>query len=137
MAVGGCADPVVSDNEIDGQQWSLFVRGLRPPTGQRAALIEGTVELDGESGCIYLQFEPGFVLPVVWPAGTEWADPGKSLVLADGRALVSGSFVRGGGGYEYAADLVERCPGRNNQYDEVAVFDSSAAELVVEMPDDP
>lgn len=128
--------------DTDTGDWVLFTQSrLLPFQGGRTAEVLGFVEMDEETGCVYLH-QPEFEIsyPSVWPAGTVVTDTG--LRLGDGRAIPDGEWVYGGGGYfdvdevegggesEQAA-ILERCPGVNNQYGEVAEFDSPAEEIEI------
>jgi hypothetical protein len=109
--------------------------------GGREAEVFGVVEMDEESGCVYLhQAEFGISYPSVWPAGTIVTDSG--LRLRDGREIPEGEWVYGGGGYVDLASIengedrvearfLERCPGVNNEYGEVAVFDSPVGRIEI------
>jgi hypothetical protein len=109
--------------------------------GGREAEVFGFVEMDKASGCVYLnQPEFGISYPVVWPAGTVVTDAG--LQLGDGRVIPNGEWVYGGGGYfsldgvegaesRPEARFLERCPGVNNEYGEVAGFDSPARDIQI------
>lgn len=113
---------------------------------QRTAEVSGFVEMDQTSGCVYLhQPEVDISFPSVWPVGTVVTDNG--LRLSDGRSIPDGVWVSGGGGYAHGDDVdgvetsdqarvLERCPGVNNQYEEVAEFDSSASEIGIDERDD-
>lgn len=109
--------------------------------GGREAEVIGFLEMDQATGCIYLH-QPEFDIsyPSVWPAGTVVTDTG--LRLSDGRDVPEGEWVHGGGGYfdvdeveggedSDQAAILERCPGVNNQYGEVAEFDSPADEIEI------
>jgi hypothetical protein len=126
--------------ETDSGSWILFTRP-RLLMGGRAAEVVGFVEMDQASGCVYLH-QPEFDIsyPSAWPAGTVVTDGG--LRLSDGRSIPDGEWVYGGGGYAHANDVdgaensdqarvLERCPGVNNRYEEVAEFDSSAGDIEI------
>ena len=131
--------------ETDSGTWVLYTQPALLLAG-REAEVSGLVEMDEATGCIYL-YQPEFEisLPSVWPAGTVVTDTG--LRLGDGRAIPVGEWVYGGGGSvdvdeveggksSDEAAVLARCPGVNNQYGEVAVFDSSAHEVEIgEQPD--
>lgn len=54
--------------------------------------------LDG--ACLYLSREPeGERYPVLWPAGTDWDAPTKSVISPTGDRMPIGSEVMGAGGY--------------------------------------
>ncbi len=127
--------------ETDSGSWVVFTQPALLMGGREAQVI-GFVEMDRETGCVYLH-QPEFEItyPSVWPAGTVVTQNG--LRLGDGRAVPEGEWVAGGGGYvdvdtkesggvgSDEARVLERCPGVNNQYGEVAVFDSSAGDIEI------
>ncbi len=119
--------------ETESGTWVLFTQP-RFLSGGREAQILGILEMDAGSGCVYLhQPEFEFSYPVVWPHGTAVTETG--LRLRDGREILVGEWVKGGGGSVSVnetddsdeARVLERCPGTNNEYGEVAVFDSRPA----------
>lgn len=126
--------------ETESGSWVMFTQP-RFLTGGREAEVFGFVELDATSGCVYLhQPEAGTSYPVVWPSGTVVTDGG--IRLRDGREIPEGEWVYGGGGYfslegveggesRPEARFLERCPGIDNVYGEVAVFDSPARDLEI------
>jgi hypothetical protein len=124
----------------DSGNWVLFTQP-RLLTGGRDAEVIGFLEMDQATGCIYLH-QPEFEIsyPSVWPSGTVVTDAG--LRLRNARAIEVGERVSGAGGYvdvdeveagegSDEAAVLKRCPGINNQYGEVAVFDSPASELEI------
>lgn len=134
LVVVGCGGGWLSETSFDTEtgNWVLFTQSrLLPFRGGRQAEVFGFVEMDEETGCVYL-YQPEFEIsyPSVWPAGTVVTDTG--LRLDDGRTIPDGEWAYGGGGYAHAdagsdqADVLERCPGINNQYGEIAEFDSPA-----------
>lgn len=138
LAVVGCSGGLSEKSfDTDSGNWVLFTQSrLSPFQGGREAEVFGFVEMDEETGCVYLH-QPEFEIsyPSVWPAGTVVTDTG--LQLGDGRAIPDGEWAYGGGGYAHAdegsdrVDVLERCPGINNQYGEVAEFDSPAEEIEI------
>jgi hypothetical protein len=73
-----------------------------------AALIAGTIEFDEETECVLIDISPGYRTLVVWPSGTRATRDPFRVVLADGREIREGDYVRAGGG-AYAFDTPERC----------------------------
>lgn len=126
--------------DIDEVSWILFTRSPALLSGSRAAQVEGSLEMDRQTGCVYLH-QPEFDIsyPTVWPRGTRLTETG--IALSGGRSVDEGDWVSGGGGYVDLEEIeatevpeaavLERCPGINNQYGEVAVFDSPASEVSV------
>ncbi len=140
MVLASCGGLSERSFETDSGSWILFTQPVLLPGG-RTAEVFGFVEMDQATGCIYLH-QPEFEIsyPSVWPSGTVVTDTG--LRLGDGRAVPVGEWVYGGGGYfdvdeveggesSDEAAVLERCPGVNNQYGEVAVFDSPAEEIEI------
>ena len=138
LVVVGCSGGLSEKSfDTDSGNWVLFTQPrLSPFQGGRGAEVFGIVEMDQATGCVYLH-QPDFDIsyPSVWPAGTVVTDNG--LRLGDGRAIPGGEWVYGAGGYfdvdeveggesSDQAAVLERCPGVNNQYGEVAEFDSPA-----------
>ena len=126
--------------ETESGSWILYTQP-RLLMGGRDAEVVGFVEMDQATGCVYLH-QPEFDIsyPSVWPAGTVVTETG--IRLSDGRDVPEGEWVSGGGGYfdvdevEGSQDseqsvILERCPGVNNQYGEVAEFDSPADEIKI------
>jgi hypothetical protein len=73
-------------------------------SGKVSNLLQGVLELDGD--CLYLvqkSIEQRF--PILWPAGTRWDVPNKSVVLSEGVVMPIGASVEGRGGYLYLSDL--------------------------------
>lgn len=145
LALASCGGLSERTYETDSGSWVLFTQP-RFLMEQRTAEVSGFVEMDQASGCVYLH-QPEFDIsyPSVWPVGTVVTDSG--LRLSDGRSIPAGAWVSGGGGYAHGDDVdgvetsdqvrvLERCPGFNNQYEEIAGFDSSAGEIEIgEQPD--
>lgn len=140
LLVASCGGLAEKSFETDSGSWTLFTRPRFLMAG-RTAEVSGFVEMDQQSGCVYLH-QPEFDIsyPSVWPAGTVVTDTG--LRLADGRNVPAGEWVSGGGGYvdldeveggegRDEAVVLERCPGVANAYGEVAVFDSTAGEIQI------
>lgn len=140
LVLTGCGGLSERSFETESGSWVLYTQP-RLQMGGRDAEVFGFVEMDQATGCVYL-YQPEFDIsyPSVWPAGTVVTETG--LRLSDGRDIPDGEWVYGGGGYfdveeveggegsEQAA-ILERCPGVNNQYGEVAEFDSPAGDIEV------
>ncbi|HEY7469424.1 MAG TPA: hypothetical protein VIC07_07875 [Acidimicrobiia bacterium] len=140
LLLASCGGLSEQSFETDSGSWVLFTQP-RLLMGGRTAQVLGFVEMDHETGCIYLhqpEFEVSY--PSVWPSGT--VVTGSGLRLGDGREIPAGEWVSGGGGYADVDELeggessdqarvLERCPGVNNQYGEVAEFDSPASEIQI------
>lgn len=142
LVLASCGGLFERSFETDSGSWVLFTQPVRllGQSGQDAEVF-GLVEMDQATGCVYLH-QPEFEIsyPSVWPSGTVVTDTG--LRLNDGRAIPVGEWVYGGGGYfdvdeveggesSDEAAVLERCPGVNNHYGEVAVFDSPAGEIEI------
>lgn len=138
LVLAACGGLSERSFETDSGTWVLYTQPQLPMSGRHAE-VAGSVEMDRATGCVYLH-QPEFDIsyPSVWPADTVVTDAG--LRLSDGRDVPEGEWIYGGGGYysvneaedgqdsEQAA-ILERCPGENNQYGEVAEFDSPADEI--------
>ena len=72
------------------------------------AIVAGIVEIDLETGCVWLSDSDGARYPVVWPIGT-WlqADP-VGIVVGDSQLVLSDDRVEGGGGYVDADAAISR-----------------------------
>lgn len=130
VVLTSCREETEYSFETDSGTWVLFTQPGEL-ADQRAALVNGFVEMDETTGCIYLrQPEFGISFPSVWPVGTVVAADG--LVLDDGRTVPEGEWVAGGGGYSSdISGVLDRCPGVNNQHGEVATFDTSSSEIEI------
>ncbi len=137
MAVSlvSCGGPSERTFEFESGSWILFTQSRFMPGGREAQVL-GLIEMDAGSGCVYLhqpEFEVSY--PTVWPYGTVVTENG--IRLRDGREILVGEWISGGGGSVSVdeadasdeARILERCPGINNEFGEVAVFDSSADEI--------
>ncbi|MGB9358841.1 MAG: hypothetical protein WCC01_09810 [Acidimicrobiia bacterium] len=102
-------------------------------TGGSDAEVFGTLRVEGD--CAYLIWtETETRYPVIWPHGTGWDSEALVVVLPNGTLVHQGDEVYGGGGYhssdlggftsQEGVDLVLSCV--DNQYGEVAVFNSSS-----------
>lgn len=99
------------------------------------AIVQGTVEVDLELGCVWLSTSDGARHPVVWPAGTELREDPFAIVLPDGQFVSEGDLVSGGGGYGPAlgaAAAMQPFPEECVQDGDAAVFNSqSELEVIV------
>lgn len=140
LVLTGCGGLSERSFETESGSWVLYTQP-RLQMGGRDAEVLGFVEMDQATGCVYLH-QPEFDIsyPSVWPAGTVVTETG--LRLSDGRDIPDGEWVYGGGGYFDVEEveggeeseqpaILERCPGVNNQYGEVAEFDSPAGDIEV------
>lgn len=100
--------------ETETVSWTLFTQPFNLlPQGGYAAEVQGLVEMDTASGCVYLgNLDFDLSYPVVWPHGTEITEDG-AVLLADGRTAPDGEWVYGGGGYLHTEWIATRCPGIN------------------------
>jgi len=93
------------------------------------AIVSGVVEVDLESGCVWLTDPGGGRYPVIWPVGTTASDDPFTIVISDGAEVVEGDRVTGGGGYvpaDFVAELVEPFPDGCVQTGDVAQFNSDS-----------
>ena len=114
---------------------------MRYPTtastsGGLTTLLQGVLEVEGE--CLYLvQDAISQRFPIVWPAGTHWDAPTRSVVSPAGAVMPLGAAVEGRGGYFYLSDvnhlagaaawnLASKCVESIGQ---IAVVDNSAAAI--------
>lgn len=67
--------------------------------GGMSAIVEGTVEIDLQLGCVWLSTADGSRHPLVWPAGTISETDPFVILLRDGQTVSDGDHVSGGGGY--------------------------------------
>jgi hypothetical protein len=110
--------------------------GPRPESDEaEAALIEGTLERDGD--CLYVISEDPDVprYPIMWPYGAGWQQEPEGVVLLDGMFLPVGASFSSGGGYHAAntfatrdlpESIIERADGcAEGPYREVAVVQTT------------
>jgi hypothetical protein len=69
------------------------------PGGGADAIVSGVVEIDQETGCVWLSDTAGGRAPVVWPLGTRAESDQPGIRLSDGQVVRPGDQVEGGGGY--------------------------------------
>jgi hypothetical protein len=69
------------------------------PGGGMTADVSGIVEIDQETGCVWLSDPGGARYPVIWPVGTTARANPVGIVLTGGQVVVTGDRVEGGGGY--------------------------------------
>jgi hypothetical protein len=67
------------------------------------AIVSGIVEIDQETGCVWLSDPSGARYPVIWPVGTTAQANPPGIVLTGSQVVVTGDRVEGGGGYVDAA----------------------------------
>jgi hypothetical protein len=96
-----------------------------------AAIVSGIVEVDLDSGCIWLSDPSGARYPVLWPLATVARSDPFGIVLADGQLVETGDGVEGGGGYVDAetatsASGLEPFPIACVQVGEAAVFNADS-----------
>jgi hypothetical protein len=96
------------------------------------AIVAGIVEIDLETGCVWLSDEGGARYPVVWPAGTA-AQLEPPAVLVPGRQVVeTGDLVEGGGGFVDADSATDGAgldsfPGECVHVGDAAVFNAGSS----------
>jgi hypothetical protein len=92
LVVVGCSGGLSEKSfDTDGVDWVLFTQSrLLPFQGGRQAEVFGFVEMDEETGCVYLH-QPEFEIsyPSVWPAGTVVTDTTRAPIK-----LTSSTAVR-------------------------------------------
>lgn len=69
------------------------------PGGGMGAIVSGVVEIDQETGCVWLSDPSGARYPVIWPVGTTSQTNPAGIVLTGGQVVVTGDRVEGGGGH--------------------------------------
>ena len=119
--------PSAQSGELSGfrAQTALFAGG-------DDAIVSGIVEIDEESGCVWLSDPSGARYPVVWPRGTSSRLDPVGIVVPGGEVVVTGDRVKGGGGYG-DADTVTSGLGLNPfpaecvQVGEAAVFNAGSS----------
>lgn len=98
-----------------------------------SAIVEGTLEVDLDLGCLWLSTADGSRHPVVWPAGTTSETDPFIIVLPDGQPLSPGDVVSGGGGYVDALSAtagMRPFPAECVQDGQAAVFNADSELLV-------
>lgn len=95
------------------------------------AIVAGIVEVDLDTGCIWLSDPDGARYPVVWPVGTVARSGPFEIVLADGQLVQAGDWVEGGGGYIDAdaatsGSGLEPFPGACVQVGQAAVYNAGS-----------
>lgn len=121
-----------------------FVPGLAPPDGFRVhlpgpslggmdAIVSGIVEVEPDTGCVWLSGPNGSRDPVIWPAGTTArSDPFEIRIRKGHQVVRPGDFVEGGGGYLQADSAPQRYglepfPNECLQGTEAAVFNHGSS----------
>lgn len=84
---------------VQSGQLAGFRAHTSDPGGGMAAIVSGIVEIDQETGCVWLSDPSGARYPVIWPVGTTSQANPPGIVLSDGQVVVTGDRVEGGGGY--------------------------------------
>jgi hypothetical protein len=102
------------------------------PGGGADAIVSGVVEIDQETGCVWLSDTTGGRAPVVWPLGTRVESEQTGIRLRDGEVLRPGDQVEGGGGYVDAnaatsGSGLEPFPDDCVQVGEAAVFNADSS----------
>lgn len=69
------------------------------PGGGMDAIVSGVIEIDQETGCVWLSDPSGARYPVIWPVGTRSQANPPGIVLTGGQVVVTGDLVEGGGGF--------------------------------------
>lgn len=98
------------------------------------AIVQGTVEIDIQMGCVWLSTSDGSRHPVIWPAGTTLKEDPIAIVLPDGQEVRKGDLVSGGGGYVSANGAtagMEPFPDECLQTGEAAVFNANSQLQVI------
>jgi len=67
--------------------------------GGMDAIVVGTVEVDLDTGCVWLVDQGGARYPVMWPVGTVAEPDPLRIVAANGMLIGPGDRVEGSGGY--------------------------------------
>ncbi len=73
------------------------------PSANLGTLLTGVLQLD--AGCLYLVQANGQRYPILWPAGTRWDDPNRSVVSPAGEVMPMGGQVEGRGGFFFLSDV--------------------------------
>jgi hypothetical protein len=99
--------------------------------GGMSAIVTGIVEVDLDSGCVWLSDRDGARSPVVWPFRTVVQVDPFGIVLGDGQLVQAGDRVEGGGGYVDADAALtgmglEPFPAVCVQVGEAAVFNADS-----------
>ena len=76
-------------------------------SGGMDAIVVGTVEVDRDTGCVWLADEGGSRYPVVWPLGTVAELDPLRIVAANGMVILPGDGLEGSGGYVPAANATD------------------------------
>lgn len=92
--------PIIGQGGIDGPVSTSDRPGIARSGND--AIVTGALAQQGD--CTLLATE-GSVHAVLWPHGTSWDEPTKSVRLSSGTLVSSGDRVSGGGGYLTLAAL--------------------------------
>lgn len=98
---GGDAPP--ADSEV----LAGFRAHQTTSSGGMDAIVVGTLEVDRDTGCVWLADEAGSRYPVLWPLGTVAELDPLRIVAADGMVILPGDGVEGSGGYVAAASATD------------------------------
>jgi hypothetical protein len=124
--VGDDVPPAQSD-QLEG------FRAHRTDPGEgMSAIVSGIVEIDQDTGCVWLSEPSGARYPVVWPVGTAAQSNPVGIVLASGQLVQAGDRVEGGGGYVDAdaatsGSGMEPLPAACVQVGEAVVFNAGSS----------
>ena len=78
------------------------------PRGGRDAIVSGIVEVDLDTGCVWLSDPDGTRYPVIWPVGTSARSDPFGITVEGDRVVRPGDRVEGGGGYIAASSATRR-----------------------------
>ncbi|MGH8924539.1 MAG: hypothetical protein ACRDWA_07900 [Acidimicrobiia bacterium] len=100
VVVGVVGVALVRDNTRPAQSGQLagFRAHTSDPGGGMDAIVSGIVEIDQETGCVWLSDPSGARYPVIWPVNTTSQANPPGIVLPGGQVVVTGDRVQGGGG---------------------------------------
>lgn len=132
LVVAGCGTEEPASSPVDGSPSQIegFRAHASGSDGGMDAIVSGTVEIDQDTGCIWLSDPDGTRYPVVWPAGTVAQSDPIGVVLSDGELVQDGDNVAGGGGYidvDGATSGQEPFPDACVQVGEAAVFNADSS----------
>lgn len=137
VVLSGCADVGRSSNGEALVPPAGFRAHRSDPGGGMDAVVAGVVEVDLETGCVWLSDPSGARYPVVWPAGTSSQSDPLGIVLRDGQLVAAGDRVEGSGGYvdadaATAGSGMDPFPQTCVQVGEAAVFNPGSPITVTE-----
>jgi hypothetical protein len=129
LVLPGCSR---TGDDVDG---SAILEGFRAhgsnPGYGMDAIVSGIVEIDEDTGCVWLSDPDGARSPVVWPLATEVQSDPVGILLQDRQVVRSGDQVEGGGGYVDAETAtngsgLEPFPDSCVQVGQAAVFNADS-----------